>query len=85
MLTALNTKLLIAILAAVTAIGSIVAYDHHKAAEAAEKAAAAAEVLQKQHQQEVDYENQIQAQIKKARKNNTNPANESSTWDNYIP
>ncbi len=66
MLTALNTKLLIAILAAVTVIGSIVAYDHHKAAEAAE-------VLQKQHQKEVDYQNQVNEDFQKARKNNNNP------------
>ena len=48
MLSAINTKILLAILAALTAIGSAVAYQRHEAEKTAEAAAQAAAILQLQ-------------------------------------
>src|SRR4051794_5135869 len=51
MFNAINTKLLIAILAVLTAIGSEVAYQRHQAAKVAAAAARAAAILQQQQRE----------------------------------
>lgn len=51
MLKAINTKILLAILAALTAIGSAITYQRHEAAKAAAAAAKAAAIFQQQQKE----------------------------------
>ena len=89
MLKAINTKLLLAILAALTAIGGALTYQRHEAAKAASAAAKAAAILQ-QEQREAEerkaedeaFRQRVEANKKK---HNSASAHEGTTWKNYIP
>ena len=72
MLQAMQTKILLAVLAALVAIGGAVAYRRHEAAKAA---------LERQRQYE-PFRQQVE---KNKRKHNSAAANEGKTWQKYIP
>jgi hypothetical protein len=73
MLKALNTKILLALLAVLMAIAGTVAYRRHEAAKAAE--------LREQRQYEL-----LRQQVEKDKKRHSSAAaNESKTWQKYIP
>jgi hypothetical protein len=82
MLKAINTKILLAILAALTAIGSAVISQSHEA----HKAAA---ILQQQQQDAEERERQDEAFRKKVeqdkKRHNSAAGNEGKTWKSYIP
>src|SRR5579875_1342986 len=89
MLNAINTKLLIAILAALAAISSAVLYQRHESAKAAAAAAKATAILQ---QQQKDAEEQkakdeaFRKQVEHDRAgHNSAAAHEGKTWNTYIP
>ena len=82
MLKAINTKILIAILAALTAIGSAVIYQSHEA----HKAAA---ILQRQ-QRDAEERNKEDEEFRKKveqdkKRHNSAAGNEGKTWKSYIP
>ena len=89
MLNAINTKILLAILAALTAIGSAVTYQRHEAEKAAEAAAKAAAILQLQRDDKeyLKQENEaLRKQVEADKKrHNSAAANEGKTWKSYIP
>lgn len=72
MLQALQTKILLAILAALLAIAGAVAYQRHVAAKAA---------LERQRQYEL-FRQQVE---KDKKKHSSAAANEGKTWQRYIP
>ena len=73
MLHALNTKTLLAILAVLLAITGAVAWRQHEAARAAE--------LREQRQYQL-----LRQQVQKDKvKHNSSAANESKTWQKYLP
>ena len=84
MLKAINTKILIAILAALTTIGSAVIYQSHEA----HKAAAILQQQQQQHDAE-ERERQDEAFRKKVeqdkKRHKSAAGNEGKTWKSYIP
>ena len=82
MLAAINTKLLLAILAVVVAIGSVIAYDHNETVKAANILKQQQQEAQRQRQQAEDYAKKVSEE---QRKHNTNPANGSKTWTSYLP
>ena len=72
MLQAMQTKILLAILAALLAIGGAMTYRRHEAAKAA---------LERQRQYEL-----FQQQVEKNKKKRSSAAaNEGKTWQKYIP
>jgi hypothetical protein len=82
MLKAINTKILIAILAALTAIGSAVIYQNHEAHKAAT-------ILQRQ-QRDVEERNKEDEAFRKKveqdkKRHNSAAGNEGKTWKSYIP
>ena len=89
MLKIINTKVLIAILAVLTAIAGLLVHQHEvseRNAQAAEKAAAIlaqqqreAEAQKKAYQDSIDRINKIKKQ------QNLNPGHESKGWQTYIP
>jgi hypothetical protein len=82
MLTAINTKILLAILAALIAIGGALAYQGHEMA----KAAAILEQQQNQAEQQKERDKAFRQQVEKDKKNhNSAAANEGKIWQNYIP
>ena len=89
MLKLINTKILLAILAALVAIGSAAIYQSHEAHKAADDAAKAAEILQHQ-QHDADeqrkHEEAFRKQVEQDKKrHNSAAANEGKTWKTYIP
>ena len=82
MLKAINTKILLAILAALTAIGSAVIYQSHEA----HKAAA---ILQQQQHGTEERNKEDKAFRKKVeqdkKRHNSAAANEGKTWRTYVP
>ena len=73
MLNALNTKILMAILAVLLAIAGTVAYHRHEAVRAAE--------LREQQQYQ-----RLRQQVEKDKKaHNSSAANEGKTWQKYLP
>jgi Na+-translocating ferredoxin:NAD+ oxidoreductase RnfG subunit len=89
MLNAINTKILLAILAALTVIGSALVYQRRQSAEAAAAAAKSAAILQQQQKQaeaqkERDEAFQKRVEQNKARHNSA-AAHEGKTWDTYLP
>ena len=89
MQNAINTKLLLAILAALTVIGSAVAYQRNQSAKAAAAAAKAAEILQLQ-QDDNDYLKQENEALRKQveadkKRHNSAAAHEGKTWKTYLP
>ena len=82
MLKAINTKILLAILAALAAIGSAVIYQSHEA----HKAAA---ILQRQ-QRDAEERNKVDEEFRKKveqdkKRHNSAAGNEGKTWKSYIP
>ena len=84
MLKAINTKILLAILAALTAIGSAAIYQSHEA----HKAAAILQQQQQQHDAE-ERNKEDEAFRKKVeqdkKRHNSAAGNEGKTWKSYIP
>ena len=82
MLKAINTKILLAILAALTAIGSAAIYQSHEA----HKAAA---MLQQQQHDAEERNKEDEAFRKKVeqdkKRHNSAAGNEGKTWKSYIP
>ena len=72
MLQAMQTKILLAILAALLAIAGAAAYQRHEAAKAA---------LERQRQYEL-FRQQVE---KNKKKHSSAAANEGKTWKKYIP
>jgi stalled ribosome alternative rescue factor ArfA len=72
MLQAVQTKILLAILAALMAIAGAVAYERHEEAKAA---------LERQRQYEL-FRQQVE---KDKKKHSSAAANEGKTWQKYIP
>ena len=89
MLNAINTKLLIAILAALTLISSAVLYQRHESAKAATAAAKAAAILQQQQKDADEQKARDEAFRKQVEQNrarhNSAAAHEGKTWKTYIP
>lgn len=72
MLQAMQTKIPVAILAALMALAGAVAYQRHEAAKA---------VLERQREYE-----QVRQQVEKDKKKHSSAAaNEGNTWQKYIP
>ncbi len=89
MLSAINTKILIAILAALTVIGGAVMYQRDQAEKAARAAAKAAAILQqqkndadKQKAEDEAFRKQVETDRKR---HNSAAAHESKTWKTYLP
>jgi hypothetical protein len=89
MLKVINTKILLAILAALTAIGGALTYQRHEAAKAAAVAAKAAALLQQPQKEAEERKAEDEAFRRRVeadkRKHNPAAANESKTWQKYIP
>ncbi len=89
MLKAINTKLLLAILAALTAIGGVLTYQRHEAAKAAAAAAKAAAGLQQQRKDAEDRKAEDEAFRQRVeankKKHNSAATHEGKTWKKYIP
>ena len=87
MLKAINTKILLAILAALTAIGGALTYQRHEAAKAA--AAKAAAILQQQQKAAEERKAEDEAFRQRVetdtKKHNSSAAHEGKTWQKYIP
>ncbi len=89
MLTAINTKILLAILAALAVIGSAVLYQRDQAAKTAAAAANAAQILQLQ-KDDNDYLKQENEALRKQveadkKRHSSAAAHEGKTWKTYIP
>jgi Flp pilus assembly protein TadG len=89
MLNAINTKILLAILAALTVIGSALVYQRRQSAEAAAAAAKAAAILQQQQKEAEAQKERDEAFRKRVEQNkarhNSAAAHEGKTWDTYLP
>jgi len=89
MLNLINTKLLIAILAALTVIGSAVLYQRHESATTAAAAQKAAAILQQQQREAEEQKAGDQAfrkQVEQDRgRHNSAAAHEGKTWKTYLP
>jgi hypothetical protein len=89
MLKAINTKILLAILAALTAIGGALTYQRHEAAKAAAAVAKAAAILQQQQKDVEDQRQRDEAFRQRVeadkKKHNSAAAHEGKTWQKYIP
>jgi len=88
MLNAINTKILLAILAALTVIGGAAIYQRDQAAKTA-AAAKAAEILQLQ-KDDNDYLKQENEALRKQvdadkKRHSSAAAHEGKTWKTYIP
>ena len=89
MLKLINTKILLAILAAVLAIGAYVVREHEVTKQAAASAAKAAALLQQQRD-DADaakkHDAELWEEVRKHRqKYNANSAGSSHTWTHYLP
>ncbi len=89
MLTAMNTKILLAILAALTVIGGAAIYQRDEAAKTAAATAKAVQLLQLQ-KDDNDYlkqENEaLRKQVEADKKQHSSAAaHEGKTWKTYIP
>jgi len=89
MLSAIQTKILAGILAAVLVIGSFLVHEHNVNARAAAAAERAAALLQQQQDatdaaKKHDAETWQKVQAIR-QKNNASPANSGKTWNNYLP
>ena len=82
MLKAINTKILLAILAALTAIGSAVIYQSHKA----HKAAAILQQQQHDAEERTKADEEFRKKVEQDKKRHSSAAgNEGKTWKSYIP
>lgn len=89
MLKVLNTKILIAILAVLTAIAGAVVYQKEQAKKAADAAAKAAAILQQQQDEAeaqkrhaMEFQKQVEEKKKASKAFNKGG---SKTWQNYVP
>jgi len=89
MLKAIQTKILLAILAALVAIGGALTYQRHEAANAAAAAAKAAAILQQQQKETEKWKAEDEAfrqRVEQDRKRHSSAAaHEGKTWQKYIP
>ncbi len=89
MLKTINTKILLAILAALTAIGGALTYQQHEAAKAAAAAAKVAAIFQQQQkaaeEQKAEDEAFRQGVEADKKKHSSTAAHEGKTWQKYIP
>jgi hypothetical protein len=89
MLNLINTKILIAILAALTVIGGAVLYQRDQTEKAAAAAAKAAAILQQQQKDAEDQKERDEAfrsQVEADKKRHSSAAaQEGKTWKTYIP
>jgi len=89
MLQAINTKILLAILAAVAVIGSLVAYQEtttKQAAEASTRAAKAVEQEQQTRQKQEQMDRDFTAKVnERKKKQNNNATDTHKTWSTYVP
>ncbi len=89
MLNAINTKLFIAILGALTVIGGAVAYQRGQSEKSAVAAAKAAAILQQQQKDAEDQKGRDAAFRKRVenerKRHNTSAAHEGKTWKSYLP
>ncbi len=89
MLQAINTKLLIAILAALAGISAIIVHQQHEIQDARAQAAKATALLEQQKAQAEAQKQEYEAFRKRVeaerRKNSAAPTNEGKTWRTYIP
>jgi hypothetical protein len=89
MLKAINTKILLAILAALSALGGAVAYQRHETEKAAAAAAKAAAILEQQQKDAEGLRTRDEAfrqQVEQNKKrHNSAAAKEGKTWQNYVP
>ena len=89
MLNLINTKLLIAILAAVTALGGYLYHEHQLHKEQAASAVKAAALLQQQQNQHDDAQKadkRMWDEVReKRRKQNNMPVHGSDPWKHYLP
>ena len=87
--SAINTKLLVAILAALGTIAALLVHQQHEAEKTAIAAAQAAAMLRQQQDTEQkrqkEYEELTAKVNAEKRKNSKMPANQSKTWKTYIP
>lgn len=89
MLKVINTKVLIAILAVLTAIAGLLVHEHDVNERNAAAAAKAAAILQQQ-QKDADAAKKADEQSREniqrlRRQHNSNHANESKGWQTYVP
>ena len=89
MLKIVNTKVLISILAVLTATAGVLVHEHEvnvRNAAAAEKAAAILQQQQRDAEAAKKADQQMRDNIQRLRKqNNVNHANESKGWQTYVP
>jgi cell division protein FtsB len=89
MLTAINTKLLLAIFAALAVIGGAVIYQRDQAEKTAAAAAKAAQILQLQKDDNDYLKEQNEALRKRIeadkKRHSSAAAHEGKTWKTYIP
>ena len=89
MLKLINTKILLAILATLAAIGGAVAYQRHETEKAAAAAAKAAAILQQQQRSAEEQRKRdevFRKQVERSKKGHNSAAtNEGKTWQKYIP
>jgi cell division protein FtsL len=82
MLKAINTKILLAILAALTAIGSAVIYQSHEA----HKAAAILQQQQHDAEERTKADEEFRKKVGQDKKRHNSAAgNEGKAWKSYIP
>ena len=82
MLKAINTKILLAILAALTAIGSAAIYQSHEA----HKAAAILQQQQHDAEERSKADEEFRKKVEQDKKRHNSAAgNEGKTWKSYIP
>ena len=82
MLKAINTKLLLAILAALTAIGGAVAYQSHEAHKAPAILQQQQHDVEEQRRRDEAFRKQVEQDKKR---HNSAAGNEGKTWKSYIP
>ena len=89
MLNAIHTKILLAILAVLTAISGAVLYQRQQSAKAAAAAAKAAAILQQQQRDAEEQKARDDAFRKQVEQNrarhNSSAAHEGKTWKTYVP
>ena len=89
MLKAINMKILLAVLTALTAIGGALTYQRHEAGKAADTAAKAAAILQQQQKDAEEQKTEDEAFRQRVeadkKKHNSAAAHEGKTWQKYIP
>jgi Flp pilus assembly protein TadG len=89
MLNAINTKILLAILAALISIGGAIAYQRHQTEKAAAAAAKAAAILEQQQKDAADEKKRDEAFRRHVeadkQRHNSAATNESKTWKTYLP